>query len=178
MVLAKIKWLSLLFFVLSLTISVSSFTACSQRNAKTLTAEESRNRVLQAAVHVAAIGLGEMIKNVSDENQRIEIIRQYIEPIRFFDDRSGYLYVYDYNGVSIAHAVDKSLLAKNLSDFKEGNYAAVVRKLAVAARKGGGYETFDWPFPVTKVVQRKIDYVEPLPNTDFFIGSGYFPDAR
>jgi signal transduction histidine kinase len=140
--------------------------------------EESNNRVAVAATHVAAVGLGEMLKNVTEENQRAETVRKFIDPIRFFADKTGYFYVYYYNCVNLAHAIDKTLPGKNLTDYQDMKGKYVIRELSAASRDGGGFVIFYWPHPATKVEQRKIGYVEPIPGTDYFIGTGYYPDTK
>ncbi|MBN1191791.1 MAG: cache domain-containing protein [Dehalococcoidales bacterium] len=140
--------------------------------------EESNNRVAVASTHVAAVGLSEMLKDISDESQRVELVRKFIDPIRFFSDQSGYFYIYYYNCVNLAHAIDKTLPGKDLTDYKDMKGNFVIQELSAASKKGGGFVTFYWPHPKTKVEQRKIGYVEPIPGTDYFIGTGYYPNTR
>jgi signal transduction histidine kinase len=152
-------------------------TSCSTQ-ANSLSNEESNNRIAQATVHVTAVGLGEMLKGITDETQRVELVRKFIDPIRFFDDQSGYFYVYYYNCVNLAHAIDKTLLGKDLTEYKDMKGKFVIQELSSASKNGGGFVVFYWPHPRTKVEQKKIGYVEPIPGTDYFIGTGYYPDTR
>ena len=145
--------------------------------ATAVSVEENYNRVAQASTHVAAVGLGALLEGVTDETQRIQLIRDFIDPIRFFTDESGYFYVYNYACVNIAHAIDKTLPGKDLTDYTDSNGLFVIRELSKAAKNGGGFVTFYWPHPATKKIMRKIGYVEPIPGTDYFIGTGYYPDA-
>ena len=175
--LMKFKTRVFLAFMATLTVLIMGFVSCGQGSA-TLSIEESNNRLVLSSVHVAAVGLGEILKDVKDENQRIETIRNFIDPIRFFEDKSGYFYVYDYNCVNVAHAVDKTLLGKDLTDFQDTKGRFAVRELSALAKNGGGFLPFYYTHPQTKEDQRKIGYVEPIPGTDYFIGTGYYPDAR
>ena len=160
--------------ILSLTIALVS---CG-KTSMTLSNEESNNRVARAAVHVAAVGLGEMLKDITDENRRIDLVRKFIDSIRFFDDKTGYFYVYYYNCINLAHAVDKTLLGKDLTDYKDMKGKFVIQELSAMAKNGGGFVTYYWPHPDTKEEQKKIGYVEPIPGTDYFIGTGYYPDTK
>ncbi len=159
----------------ALALLTLGLAACSRE--ATLSVEESNNRVAVTAVHVAAVGLGEALKGVADEGRRITLIRAYIDPIRFFNDQSGYFYVYDYQNVNIAHAVDKTLPGRDLTDYQDPHGKYVIRELTAAAQQGGGFVTFYWPHPQTKEVQRKVGYVEPIPGTGYYIGTGYYPDT-
>ncbi|MDI6687981.1 MAG: hypothetical protein QME06_07165 [Desulfobacterales bacterium] len=49
------------------------------------------------------------MKNIEGEKNRIDLIRSFINPVRFYPDKSGYLYVYNYDCVNIAHANLKPL---------------------------------------------------------------------
>jgi len=138
-------------------------------------AQEANEQVAVVAVHTAAVGLGAIVKDIPDENGRIELIRNFIDPVRFYDDESGYFYVYNYDCVNIAHAVDKTLPGKNLYDYQDMRGKYVIRELAAAARDGGGFVTYYWPHPDTKAEMKKVGYVEPIPGTDYFIGTGYYP---
>jgi signal transduction histidine kinase len=165
-----------ILFMLVATAALSC--SCTKQATSSFSLEESNNRVAAASTHVAAVGLGEMLKNVSDEERRVEIVRKFIDPVRFFDDQSGYFYVYYYSCVNLAHAIDKTLPGKDLTEYKDMKGNFVIQMLSAAAQKGGGFVTFYWPHPVTKLEQRKIGYVEPIPGTDYFIGTGYYPDTR
>ncbi len=160
-----------------LPVLTAGFVSCGKPST-TLSNEESNDRVAAAAVHVAAVGLGEMLKTTTGESQRIELVRKFIDPVRFFDDKSGYFYVYYYNCVNLAHAVDKTLPGKDLTDYKDMKGKFVIRELSAAAKNGGGFVTYYWPHPETKEEQKKIGYVEPIPGTDYFIGTGYYPDTK
>ena len=152
--------------------------ACSGQSDSSLTQDEDNKRVAATAVHTAATGLGAILKDVSDENQQIKIIQEFIEPIRFYDDQSGYFYVYNYDCVNVAHAINKSLVGQDLTNHKDMKGMLDIQALRDAAKAGGGYVTFYWPHPQTKIEQKKIGYVEPIPDTIFFIGTGYYPDTK
>lgn len=166
-----------LLVVATLALMATVLSACSKAEDITLTQEESNSRVAVAAVHVAAAGLGEIIEGM-DEDQQIEVIRKFIDPIRFFNDKSGYFYVYYFNCTNVAHAVDKTLPGKNLSDYQDMRGLFVIRELSAAAQNGSGFVTYYWPHPTTKQEQKKVGYVEVIPGTNYFIGTGYYPTTQ
>ena len=174
--LTKLK-LSMTILAAILLICVGTI-ACSGISNSSVTLEEQNNQVVSTAVHVAAVGLGQTLKNITDENQRIKLIQDFIDPIRFFKDSSGYFFVYYYNCINLAHAIDKTLPGKDLSNYKDSKGMLVIQELSKTAKSGGGFVTFYWPHPETKVEQKKIGYVEPIPGTDYFIGAGYYPDTK
>ncbi len=127
-----------------------------------------------AVVRTAAIGLGEILKDVRGEKRRIDIIRSFIGPIRFYADKTGYFYVYDYQCINIAHAIDRKLAGKNLYNYRDAKGKFVIRELAATARKGGGFVEYYWLKPGQRNEFKKIGYVEPIPGTNYFIGTGVY----
>jgi signal transduction histidine kinase len=172
------KRICLLLGVLAVAAALAGGLMACGNKSTTLTVEESSNRVAAAATHVAAIGLGEILKGVGDETQRMDLVRKFIDPVRFFDDKSGYFYVYYYNCVNLAHAIDKTLPGKDLTNYKDMKGNLVIQLLSARAKAGGGIVIFYWPHPETRAEMKKIGYVEPIPGTDYFIGTGYYPDTR
>jgi signal transduction histidine kinase len=121
-----------------------------------------------------ASGLGSLLKNIEDPKKRVDTIRSFIDPIRFYSDQSGYFYVYDYRYVNIAHATQKELQGKNLGNYKDNKGNFVIQELAAVAKKGGGFVEYYWVKPGEKGEKKKIGYVVPIPNTDYFIGTGVY----
>ena len=128
----------------------------------------------QTITHGVAVGLGEVLKTVKGEKERIELIRAFIAPVRFYPDQSGYFYVYNFTCVNIAHATQKDLVGKNLYDYKDGKGKYVIRELSAAAKKGGGFVEYFWVKPGVQGEVRKLGYVEPIPGTNYFIGTGVY----
>lgn len=135
---------------------------------------EGYKEIARTMVHGVAAGLGSAIANVKKESKRIELIRSFIAPIRFYPDNSGYFYVYDSKCVNIAHATQKDLQGKNLYDYKDVKGKYVIRALSEASKKGGGFVDFYWVKPGSKEESPKLGYVEPIPGTDYFIGTGVY----
>ena len=136
---------------------------------------ERNKDIAQTIINSTATGLGGVLKDMKDEKDRIHLIRSFIDPIRFYPDKSGYFYVYDYDCVNIAHATQKDLIGKNLHNYRDCKGKFVIRELAEAAKKGGGFVEYFWVKPGVEGQHRKIGYVEPIPNTEYFIGTGVYP---
>lgn len=135
---------------------------------------ECYKEIAQTVVHATALGLGEILKDVKTEEARIALVRAFVSPIRFYPDKSGYFYAYDFKCINIAHATQKDLQGKNLYDHKDVKGKYVIRELSAAAKKGGSFVEFYWVKPGTKGEKKKLGYVEPIPGTDYFIGTGVY----
>ncbi|MFP4527489.1 MAG: cache domain-containing protein [Candidatus Kapaibacterium sp.] len=135
---------------------------------------ECHKTIAQTAVHNTAVGLGSILRDSSYKTNQLAIVRSYIEDIRFYPDNSGYFYIYNMEGVCVAHPIQKDIVGVDLWDKQdeEGNY--VIRNLAEAAKKGGGFVEYYWNNPLTGKDAKKIGYVEPIPGTDLFIGDGLY----
>ena len=165
--------LSAIFFAITAFIIMSPRFAQAEDKA----AIECYKETAKAVVHATAAGLGEVLKDVKTEKERVDMIRSFIKPVRFYADKSGYFYVYDFSCLNIAHATQSDLQGKNLYDHKDVKGKFVIRELSAAAKKGGGYVEFYWVKPGSKNEFKKMGYVEPIPGTNYFIGTGvYLPE--
>ncbi|HEX5345465.1 MAG TPA: cache domain-containing protein [Duganella sp.] len=90
-----------------------------------------------------------------------------------FHDRDLYVYVYDFNGVALAHGNNPKMVGKQLIGLKDNEGKLLIKEMVeVAKTKGSGWVDFKWPNPVTKAVEAKSGYVEKV--DDFLIGSGAY----
>lgn len=135
---------------------------------------EWNKKIAVAVVHSHAVMLSQILKDIDNETERIESIRTAIDSVRFYDDSSGYFYVYNYDCVNIAHAMQKDLLDSNLYNHQDTHGKYVIRELSAAAATGGGFVEFYWVKPGATGEKRKLGYVEPIKNTDYFIGTGVY----
>ena len=133
---------------------------------------------LEVAVSAAASILGHAIKAAGDENEKIEIIRRYIDDFTFELDKSGYFFVYK-GTVNVALPPQKSTQGKDLGANRDVNGVYYVRELAAQAAKGGGFTSyiFGKPQPGGGVKDApKLAYSKPIPGSDYFIGTGIYID--
>jgi len=176
MIASRTRIFSMFALVLGLTLLVC-FTvpaeAAPQAAPKAAPIEQYKDTA-KVMTHSFAAALGGALANVKNEKDRAALIRSFIAPVRFYADNSGYFYVYDSKCVNIAHAAQKDLQGKNLYDYKDTKGKYVIRALLEAAKKGGGFVDFYWVKPGSKTEAPKLGYVEPIPGTDYFIGTGVY----
>ena len=136
----------------------------------------SDKAVLKAVVRSAALGLGSIAVN-KDGTYNKTMIRQYVDAVRFLEDRSGYFFVYDYtNNFNIAHATLKDFPGKDKTDFQDarGMYVGQEFSKIAKSKAGAGFLIYYWNNPDTKKDEKKLGYVEIIPGTTLYIGSGIF----
>ena len=90
-----------------------------------------------------------------------------------FHDRDLYVFVYDLNGVNLAHGNNPKMVGKNLLELKDQEGKPLIREMVeVAKSKGKGWVDYKWPNPVTKSIEAKSSYVERV--DDMLVGSGIY----
>jgi len=90
-----------------------------------------------------------------------------------FHDRDLYVFVYDMNGVNLAHGNNPKMVGKNLLELKDQEGKPLIRQMVdVAKTKGKGWVDYKWPNPVTKAIEAKSSYVEKV--DDMLVGSGIY----
>jgi len=90
-----------------------------------------------------------------------------------FHDRDMYIYVYDMNGVAMAHGNNPKMVGKHLIDLKDNEGKPMIKEMIELAKtKGKGWVDFKWPNPVTKSVESKSGYIEKV--DDVLVGSGIY----
>lgn len=139
-------------------------------------AQEIFEWIAKENVVVAARGIGGVLDNYySDSLDRVEFLRNFIRNIRFFDNHSGYFFIYDLNHINIAHATQPDLQGKNLYDYQDSHGNYVIRDLvSIAKDPGYGFYNYYWNNPVTRTEEPKRAYVMRIPDSDLFIGSGVY----
>lgn len=141
------------------------------------TPNEANLKIAEQATIAMAKGIGGVISNYyTDTNNRVEFARQMIDHVRFFDDQSGYFFIYDFDCNNVAHAIQKNLQGQNLYDYQDskGNY--VIRELLAVSKTqtaGGTYEYW-WNNPVSGQEEPKLAFVIKIPGINYFIGSGVY----
>ncbi|MCG8617114.1 MAG: methyl-accepting chemotaxis protein [Desulfobacterales bacterium] len=135
---------------------------------------EDQKAKLKVATHSVALAIGQLIKPVSDAQEKVEAIRIAIDNIRFETDKSGYYFVYQ-GTTNVALPPKKSLQGKDLGHLKDKNGVFLVKDLGKAASSGGGFVEYIWPKPGAGDVP-KLSYAEMIPGTDFWIGTGVYLD--
>ena len=94
--------------------------------------------------------------------------------VKEFHDRDLYPFIYDLNGVNVAHGARPVLIGKSLLYLKdqEGKYL-IQEMISLVKEQGSGWITYKWPHPITNNIEDKISYIEKM--GDYFVGVGVRP---
>lgn len=90
-----------------------------------------------------------------------------------FHDRDLYPFIYDLNGVCVAHGARPALIGKNLIDLKDQDGKYLIREMVdIAKGNGSGWVDYKWPNPITNKIEDKTSYIEKM--GDYFVGVGVY----
>ncbi len=165
--------------ILFVGMSLLSFriTSKSKSIASTVLAEsllDMQKEKLKVACHSMAVSLSRLIEGERSEDAKLAVLRMAIDPIRFEDDESGYYFIYQ-DTTNVALPPNKSLIGKDLGHLVDSNGVHFVRSLRDQAKAGGGFVSYHFEKPGVGVVP-KLSYVEMIPGTDFWMGTGIYVD--
>ncbi|MDR0828263.1 MAG: methyl-accepting chemotaxis protein [Desulfovibrio sp.] len=174
--------ITLLLAVIVALVAVIVLTALNVKDDGIKDAEEVMFRGEQEKIKLGtrtiAHALGKALDGVSDPDKQAEIIGNYINAIRFEEDKSGYYFVYR-KTVVFVHPAQPKLVGKDLGQTKDANGVYYVSDLYAAAQRGGGFVSFIFgkPQPDGSVANApKLAYVEMIPGTDLWISTGIYID--
>ncbi|MYM40409.1 cache domain-containing protein [Duganella qianjiadongensis] len=106
-------------------------------------------------------------------NGRDKAFAAFNDPKGQFRDRDLYIMVYDMKGFNLAHGANPKLIGKDLMQLRDANGTLMIKEfIEVAKNKGSGWINYQWPNPVTSVVEAKSTYVEKY--DDLIVGCGIY----
>ncbi|TIH14080.1 HAMP domain-containing protein [Marinifilum sp. JC120] len=153
--------------------AIRDVTAFGVGNTEVIMLQDQKDKI-KVATRSLALSLGEEIKHFTDNEERLQFIREALDPVRFEKDNSGYFFVYK-GTVNMVMPPKKSLQGKDLSGLKDKNGLYVIKEISKVARSGGGFVKYFFEKPGSGV-QPKISYAMMIPGTDMWIGTGVYID--
>jgi methyl-accepting chemotaxis protein len=94
--------------------------------------------------------------------------------IRFGNNE--YFFVYDYQGVNLAHGVNPKLEGQNLMGSVDANGVRYMFEVVEAAKNGGGFVNFLFPRPGQTEPSPKLAYSVAFAPWQWVIGTGVYTD--
>lgn len=93
-----------------------------------------------------------------------------------YNGDDGYFYVYDSDGVNIAHPKEPFRVGKNWWDLESDKGEKIVQLLIKKAQAGGGFHRYKWSKPSTNAKVDKISYSVFLDEWQWMLGTGVYLD--
>jgi cytochrome c len=150
-------------FIIAVALGLAALACCAPAAARTerASAEEAVRFVKNAVAYLKKNGSKKAFADFADTRNTQ------------FHDRDLYLFVYDFNGVNVAHGNNPKMVGKNLLELKDADGKPIIRTfIEVAGKNGSGWVEYMWPNPVTKAIEHKSSYIERV--GDLIIGAGIY----
>jgi signal transduction histidine kinase len=88
-----------------------------------------------------------------------------------FIDRDLYVYVVDTSGHVRAHGTNPKLIDKDLSQLKDADGKNFIAELMANVKSNkSGWVDYKWTNPVSKQIESKTTYIEPVGDLGFAVG--------
>ena len=99
-----------------------------------------------------------------------------------FTDKNGgfvngdyYIFVVDFDGLTLAHGGNPALVGKSLLELKDADGKFFIKEFIKATKeKGTAWVDYKWSNPTTKKVEPKSTYVKRMEGKDYFLGCGIY----
>ncbi|WP_373028462.1 cache domain-containing protein [Sulfurovum sp.] len=116
-----------------------------------------------------------------DKEQDEEVLKKQIlhaiEELYGRQDGTGYIFVYDFNGVVLSDPIQRQNIGKNLYGTKDTNGVMVIKDLIdVSLKKEGGFVEYQWLKPTTGSLSPKISYAKSFEPWGWMVGTGVYLD--
>lgn len=126
--------------------------------------------------------LGSHLEGVEGADARADIIQNRLSNATFRINETdttdtGYIFAYDLEGFNVADGLAPAKRGKAYWDFQDPNGKYLFREFTKTVQAGGGFVDYVWPKPGTDdELIPKLSYVELIPGTDVYIGTGIYID--
>ncbi len=88
----------------------------------------------------------------------------------------NYFFVYDLQGKNLMHPRLPNLEGGNHWEMRDSSGSPIIQRLTKQAIAGGGFVDYMWHRPSTAREERKLGYVEVVPEFGWMIGTGLYLD--
>ncbi|MEO6292922.1 MAG: cache domain-containing protein [Burkholderiaceae bacterium] len=103
--------------------------------------------------------------------------REALELLRRMDfGNDNYFFIYDLQGNSLMHPRLSELEGRSQWALRDSTGAPIIQQLITQAKLGGGFVDYMWNRPSTGRNERKLGYVELIPEWNWVVGTGLYLD--
>lgn len=132
---------------------------------------ELKNYTALAVSSVEHMFAGEKAINQQAQENAVSLLNNLL-----YNGDDGYFYVYDSDGVNIAHPKEPFRVGKNWWDLESDKGEKIVQILIKKAQTGGGFHRYKWSKPSTNAKVDKISYSVFLDEWQWMLGTGVYLD--
>lgn len=140
------------------------FVLCIVTGAWAGTRDEVITKCKEAATYVKTKGIDAAIAEIN-------------KPDGLFVWKNGVNYVFLMNMKArmLAHPFSKGLLKPaTVIDLKDSEGTLIIAPFVESAKRGRGWSKYKWPIPGQTKETPKYTYIYRVPDTDYFVGAGFY----
>jgi cytochrome c len=147
--------------LVTIAFAALALSACPGLAAEFGTRDEAVAMVKRVQEKFQKDGPGATFKAVTDQSTKE------------FHDRDLYPFIYDLNGLNVAHGARPALVGKNLISLKDQDGKYLIREMiGIAKGPGSAWIDYKWPHPLSSKIEDKSSYIEKM--GDYFVGVGVY----
>lgn len=164
--------------ILAGVIMLASMQLEREANAQRAVLEQSllatKEKELRLLLDLAFAAIKPIMDDISlNTEQQQEAVKRLFNKELFFGE-DGYFYVYDRQGVNLAHPVMPDFVGHNKLDLQDSAGTYVVRELLSQAQQGQGVVAYRWTRPSTGQEEYKLGHARLLAPWQWMIGTGLY----
>jgi len=117
-------------------------------------------------------------ENPTLSNEKIlEKIKIKLREMRFFDNLSGYYFIFDLKGNNVLHSANPLVEGENFIQFSDTSGRFFVKETIEHFQiEDSFFYDWNWKNPQDTVARKKVGYVKLFAPLDIFVGSGRYED--
>jgi len=138
--------------------------------------EDKLRTITQIAVEIADSTYNNQMKQGATDEYMRGVLRKRFQELKFFDDKSGYVFVYEMDG-TVFSMPNTELTGKNLIHMKDSSGKYFLRDLLDKAKEGGGIVHYEFPKPGLSNPEPKLAYSTLFKPLNLMMGVGVYTDT-
>ena len=119
----------------------------------------------------------EKYKNTKSQEQIKKELLESLAELRKNDNANEYVFIYNFDGVSLYHPIFKDFVGKQLLEMKDTQGKKVIKELIEVSKMNfGGYVEYFWYKADISKNAKKISYANSYKDLNWTIGKGVYLD--
>jgi signal transduction histidine kinase len=135
----------------------------------------SKRESLRNYMAITETAIRPILEDASDSDEAQKRVKTLLRSISYGED-DGYIFAFDYSGLTQAHPANPELEGENLIDLTDVNGVRVIAELINTAKNGGGYVSYMWEKPSKGHEVSKLSYAIALKEFGWMLGTGFYID--
>ncbi len=141
--------------------------------------KEEAKKEAQNMINFAIGGIDSAYRTKPELSKKVLLKRatERMRHIRFFENKSGYFFMYDMTGKCLLLPIAPSLESRNLYDIQDKKGTFIIREsIEMVKDFGEGFYDWYWYKPDAQVMKKKIGYIKGYKELGIFVGTARYEE--